>query len=170
MTVVTPEGYVYSGRKIRNMTAFDRYKRSMPRETIRVSSSMVHPSLIGAQQSVKPSVPNLAMKEARSSKKRTGANHLSRSVAVGLLVIVSLCAVILPASKAFGRRSLVSSERPNAKEITNVQSIVVAQGDTLWSIAEKLEPNKDPRKIVDQLIKARGTSDLFVGETIEWTH
>ena len=51
----------------------------------------------------------------------------------------------------------------------HVERIVVQAGDTLWSVAERLAPNADPRAIVDQLAAERGTSSLRPGELITWS-
>ena len=50
----------------------------------------------------------------------------------------------------------------------HVESVVVQQGDTLWSIAERLAPERDPREVVDALVQARGTSTIVPGETLTW--
>ena len=74
-----------------------------------------------------------------------------------------------PASQAFGELTLGSSKSSAAvAHSTKTITVVVKNGDTLWSIARILEPKKDPRETVDALVKARGTSNLMVGETIEW--
>lgn len=91
-----------------------------------------------------------------------------RRIAIALLVTISILAVLLPAREAFGGRSLVTSERRAAASSENTISIVVQPGDTLWSIAKRLEPNKDPRKVVHELSKARDGKPLMAGETIKW--
>lgn len=91
-----------------------------------------------------------------------------RRIAVALLVFTVLTAVLVPARAAFGGRSLVASERHTAVE-DNVTSIVVQPGDTLWSIAKRLEPKSDPREIVHKLDNARNGAPLQAGETIKWS-
>jgi len=43
------------------------------------------------------------------------------------------------------------------------QTYVVRQGDTLWSIAEEIAPDSDPRPVVDALRDANGGATLEVG-------
>ena len=46
----------------------------------------------------------------------------------------------------------------------------VHAGDTLWSIAEKLSPNGDPREIVDRLMKVNhlGSPTIVPGQTLSF--
>jgi hypothetical protein len=44
----------------------------------------------------------------------------------------------------------------------------VEPGDTLWTIADRLAPDADPREVVDALVAARGTTQVLPGETITW--
>jgi hypothetical protein len=49
-----------------------------------------------------------------------------------------------------------------------VTRYVVQSGDSLWSIAERLAPGRDPRPIVDALAAARGRGPLVPGEVVVW--
>ena len=51
----------------------------------------------------------------------------------------------------------------------HVERVVVQAGDTLWTIAERLDPKADPRAVVDQLAAAHGSSSLQPGEVITWS-
>jgi LysM repeat protein len=44
--------------------------------------------------------------------------------------------------------------------------VVVRQGDTLWSIAERLQPNADPREVSAELmtVNGLGSPSLAVGQ------
>ena len=44
---------------------------------------------------------------------------------------------------------------------------VVQPGDTYWSIAERLAPDKDPRPIVDELRSRNGDGELQVGDRLD---
>jgi nucleoid-associated protein YgaU len=85
-----------------------------------------------------------------------------RVVAVGL-ALVSL-GIARQAGAALGGDSLATPERR-----PQVVTYVVAPGDTLWSIAEVIAPDADPRGVVDQLRDARDSDVLLPGETITWT-
>jgi Tfp pilus assembly protein FimV len=43
---------------------------------------------------------------------------------------------------------------------------VVQPGDTLWSIARRLQPEGDVRPLVDQLVDLNGGTDLEVGQRL----
>jgi Tfp pilus assembly protein FimV len=46
---------------------------------------------------------------------------------------------------------------------------VVQPGDTLWSIAHKLEPTADPREVVDRLVDLNGSAALQPGQRLRLT-
>ncbi len=43
---------------------------------------------------------------------------------------------------------------------------IVQPGDSLWSIAEALRPNADPRPLVDELRSAAGSANLQIGQRL----
>ena len=51
----------------------------------------------------------------------------------------------------------------------HVEQVIVREGDTLWSVAERLAPHSDPRAVVDDLTAARGSSSVQPGELITWS-
>jgi hypothetical protein len=79
--------------------------------------------------------------------------------AVGLAVLV----MAGKAGAALGGSPLAVPERSPA-----ATRHVVQRGDSLWSIAERLEPGRDPRPVVDALVTTRGTGPLVPGEVIVW--
>ena len=44
----------------------------------------------------------------------------------------------------------------------------VRPGDTLWSIAQHLDPHDDPRAVVDMLVQAHGGPTIRPGDVIDW--
>lgn len=62
----------------------------------------------------------------------------------------------------------LGSSTGGAAEPTPPVEYVVEPGDTLWTIASALDPDRDPREVVDALVVVRGNSPLQPGETILW--
>ena len=77
------------------------------------------------------------------------------------LVGLGLLLPIARAGAALGGSFLATPER-----LPHVQHVVVAPGDTLWSIAQRAAPGRDVRPVVDAMVRALGTSTVVAGETI----
>ncbi|HZJ25830.1 MAG TPA: hypothetical protein VFF40_02260 [Acidimicrobiia bacterium] len=113
-----------------------------------------------------PARPHLVLVDepravVRRSPRTTQATYWRRRLAVAVMAI-GLVVVAGKAATALGGTPLATSERrPPTTEH------VVTEGDTLWSIVERLAPGADPRPLVDDLVAARGGSDLVAGERIE---
>ena len=84
-----------------------------------------------------------------------------RAAALGLLLVVlalgSLALQLLSGSDGGG-----AEVRPVARV-----SVVVAPGDTVWSIASTVAPGADPRPIVDAIVAANGGPSLVAGQRLE---
>lgn len=121
-------------------------------------------------KNVGPSVHRLTITPQSKSNNASFSSDVRKKLIATLLIATVFLVVLIPASRAFGGLSLGSSKGSDAVKIKkdSVISITVQSGDTLWSIAQKLEPKRDPRETVDKLVKARGTSNIEVGETIQW--
>jgi hypothetical protein len=65
------------------------------------------------------------------------------------------------AGAALGGSSLATPER-----LPHVQQVVVAPGDTLWSVARRAAPGHDVRPIVDAMVRTLGTSTVVAGQLI----
>jgi len=77
------------------------------------------------------------------------------------LVGLGLVLTVARAGAALGGSSLATPER-----LPHVQQVVVAPGDTLWSIAQRAAPGHDVRPIVDAMEHALGTNTVMAGQTI----
>jgi hypothetical protein len=84
-----------------------------------------------------------------------------RRLAVLIVAIVLVTGVVaLARAIVYAGSSHVTQTSPTP--IT--ESVYVVQpGDTLWSIAERLAPDGDPRPIVEELRDLNGGTDLEVG-------
>ena len=77
------------------------------------------------------------------------------------LVGLGLVLTIARAGATLGGSSLATPER-----LPHVQQVVVAPGDTLWSIARRAVPGHDMRPVVDAMVHTLGTSTVIAGQTI----
>ena len=65
---------------------------------------------------------------------------------------------------ALGGGSLTAPERP--LPVVAGQVYEVQPGDTFWAIARSLDPDGDPRPLVDRLVAEHGGPVLVAGEQI----
>jgi hypothetical protein len=80
-----------------------------------------------------------------------------------VLVTVLVVLVAGQAGAALGSSPLEAPGRPPA-----VTRYVVRSGDSLWSVARRVAPDRDPRPVVDALAEARQGAPLLPGETVIW--
>jgi len=93
-----------------------------------------------------------------------------RRRAVVVLLAVVLVLVMARAGAALGGSTPLAPERHPAhtSASTAPATTLVRPGDSLWTIAERLAPDDDPRPLVDALSQARHGTLLTPGETISW--
>ena len=109
--------------------------------------------------------PAPAVPHPRPQVRAPGAAVYRRRRIVAALVALALVAGVI----ALGRAVLTSASvlpPPAAAPPSSAEVVVVRPGDTLWSIAEQLEPEGDVRPVVDRLAAAHGPGPLQVGEEI----
>ncbi len=110
--------------------------------------------------------PRLRLVEPLRQPHPRPARRASRAVyrrrrLVAALVGLGLVLTLARAGAALGGPSLAPSGR-----LPHVHNVVVAPGDTLWSIARRVAPDRDARAVVASIVAARGGAALQVGETI----
>lgn len=79
----------------------------------------------------------------------------------GVAVLSAVASIVLG---ALGGGSLTAPERP--LPVVAGQVYEVQPGDTFWAIARSLDPDGDPRILVDRLVADNGGPVLVVGEQI----
>ena len=94
-----------------------------------------------------------------------------RAVAAGMVVALLVAAVLAVRGVAIAGES-TRPERSPASTTSGAPAgepfatYVVQPGDTVWSIATRMRPDRDPRPLVDRLVAEHGTTVLQVGEPI----
>jgi hypothetical protein len=104
---------------------------------------------------LRPAVRRLPDRATRIRRRRLALVLL---VAITVLTCIGLLRMTAP--DAVG-----TDDAPHP--ISQESVYVVQPGDTLWSIAERLAPGKDPRPIVAELRHLVGGSDLEVGDRLD---
>jgi len=105
------------------------------------------------------------IEKTRQSRPRPARRHqravYRRRRVLATLVGLGLVLTITRAGATLGGSSLATPER-----LPHAQQVVVAPGETLWSIARRVVPGRDVRPVVDAMVHTLGTSTVVAGETI----
>jgi hypothetical protein len=94
---------------------------------------------------------------ARSHQRAVYRRRRVLAALVGLGIVLT----IARAGATLGGSSLATPER-----LPHVQQVVVAPGDTLWSVARRAARGHDVRPIVDAMVRTLGTSTVVAGQLI----
>ncbi len=94
--------------------------------------------------------------------RRTSPEVRRRRTLVAVIGL-ALIALALPLSGTGGRSHATGSA---SVEIGAKTVYTVQQGDSLWSIAERVQPTADPRPLVAELAKETGSDSVVPGERI----
>lgn len=97
---------------------------------------------------------------------RPAAARPALAIAAGLVLVLALMA----GTVAVGRGALAGLAPAPAASVAPAgaggSTVVVAPGDTLWSIARRLQPTGDVRALVDRLVAANGGSAIAAGDRL----
>lgn len=119
-----------------------------------MASTLIDP-LLAAQSSANSFAPR---RQAPSSVRvDNSAVFRRRRFAVAAVAVFFVASGSL-ASGAFARQ-------PGAANQSIPRTVVVQQGDTIWSIAKRISPKGDISDLVDALVEVNGT-DLVAGQLV----
>jgi nucleoid-associated protein YgaU len=111
-------------------------------------------------------VPERAVlaRAAAPTRPAPSARPATRSARLRLTRRGRLLLVVLPSVLAAtcGLVAVAGPLVPAQADPATSRSVVVGAGDTLWSIAERVAPNSDPRDVVARLEAANGLPDATI--------
>ena len=102
---------------------------------------------------------------------RSGARMYRRRRLAVLGAALSLLVLPVLVMAASGSSTTTTpASAPVAPAVAPAASVYVVQpGDTLWSIAHQVEPQTDPRDVVDRLVELNGSGALQPGQRLRLT-
>ena len=92
--------------------------------------------------------------------------RVEREVSILLVWLALLGVLALPWGGAGGHTLATPGSAPVGGTVAHHAGYVVRPGDTLWSIAERLDPSGDPRPVVAQLAAEVGSDTVVPGEHV----
>ncbi|MEZ5176942.1 MAG: LysM domain-containing protein [Acidimicrobiales bacterium] len=115
-----------------------------------------------------PTRPDLRLIPGGRSTAPTPTRTGPASVAVAAALVAVVLLVV--ATLAVGRGALAglapAPATAEAPATASGRTVVVAPGDTLWSIARRLQPTGDVRPLVDRLAAANGGAAIAAGDRL----
>lgn len=152
-----------------DMRGDDLLESPWPRPTLRlvqpqvesVSSPVATWTEANDAPTVRTGVDVSARRRVRASRRVRRHRVAASIVVVGLLVLLAL-----PVSALGGRPLAAHPTVPVTSLAGNPVSYVVQPGETLWSIASRLDPGGDPRPLVSELEARIGSDTVYPGERI----
>jgi hypothetical protein len=121
----------------------------------------------GAGREHRPAAPvrlrPVGARVVRPARPRPRLTRRGRALA-GLVALLATLAT----SVAITERMQVVHEPASPMPATAPAEVVVAPGETLWSIAERVAPDRDPRGVVDQIRRVNGlpSGEVQAGQTL----
>ncbi len=123
-------------------------------------------------QAIHPGYPQLRVPTLRSARRRPSEAVYRRRRLVALFCIVSFAFLAWSGLRQLADTSgdgplTVAGRSATAPQLIGRSKAIVQPGDTLWSIARRVQPSGDVRPLISVLIDTYGGQPLQVGETIE---
>ena len=108
-------------------------------------------------------VPDPVLRPARPRVTRsTRASVFWRRRLIAAALGLGIVLAAAHAGTALGGSTTSTPERR-----PQVTTVVVRPGDTLWTIAQRIAPDTDPRIVVDKIAAERGTSEVRAGDSFQ---
>jgi len=117
---------------------------------------------------IDPARPNHHPAEPHRQPRPRPARRPARAVFRRRRLLAALAGLGLVLTVARAGAALEGSSLASPRRLPHVRTVVVAPGDSLWSLAARLAPQRDPRAVVDAIATARGTSMVTPGDSITW--
>lgn len=111
--------------------------------------------------------PALTLIEGGRSPRHLAGVHRRRRVVAGLVVVVLALGLVVAGRAALA--AVTPQPRPTgagANAAAGTPSITVRAGDTVWSIARRLQSRGDLRPLVDRLVAQQGSTLLQPGQRV----
>jgi nucleoid-associated protein YgaU len=86
-----------------------------------------------------------------------------------MVVVAAVVAIVLAVAIGRGAFAALAPAPPSARPAAAAAgspTVVVQAGDTMWSIARRLQPTGDVRALVDRLVAANGSASLQAGDRL----
>lgn len=169
---------VHIPERARRTSSGQRHLQAVPAPTAlagagtrKMPTALLGKQAAGLRRAVRPTVSPKQL--CRDEVHRSAAAPLRmtrRGIAV--LVAASIIAaglLLLLAHASLGLAPSSSAAAPAQGSSVAAGSVVVQDGDTLWSIAQRVRPTRDPRQVVDQLERVNHlhSATLSPGQTLK---
>jgi nucleoid-associated protein YgaU len=102
---------------------------------------------------------------AERRRRRAAIQARRRAVAAAVVVGAAVVGLALPLSVLGGRPASVTPS-PSVAAAAGATVYVVQPGDTLWSIAQRLDGGGNPRPLAEALARETGSATVVPGERI----
>lgn len=108
--------------------------------------------------------PSTAASRPAAAPRSRGAQRPLRLTRRGRLVLIALPALLVLSGAVVGTSAALGSAHPAPlrAQLVSDRTVVVAPGESLWSVAQRIAPQQDPRIVVEALQRANGLSGPVV--------
>jgi LysM repeat protein len=86
----------------------------------------------------------------------------------GQLVLVLALAALLLSAFSLGSQATQAADVAGQGAVSRLEQTTVQPGESLWSVAQRIAPENDPREVIAQIQRLNGlrTAELQVGQQL----